>query len=326
MLQAILARLLKNLTMKQRDSYIDVAKGLAMLFIIRIHTECMGPLGVPYPIIAVPFFFFLSGMYDKSERPFFEWLPKTFKSLIVTGFIWNTIGYLYKMGLQYLKDGNPDWQCILEWPFSGDGTVWFLAVLFATKLLLALIIKIPLPRLLLLAFVVGIAWISSIVHPYAWIDKVLTALPLYYAGKLLYPHLNQVIENKTLNIIGLACIIYIWLQPFPYTLVEMSIDMDGLLYPAYLMMTFMAFVPCLYASKKLQSWKWMANYGTKTLGTLVLHPLMLHTCAIVLNRLFIPESVLWFTTFIIAYIVVCILCYYITLYIEHYCPVLLGKF
>ena len=128
--------------MKQRDNYIDVAKGLAMLMIVRIHTECMGGAGIPYPIIAVPFFLFLSGMYDKSELPIAKWLPKTFKSLIVTGIIWNVIGYLYLMFLQYVKDGNPNWGIILDWPFAGDGTVWFLAVLFVTKLLIALLVKI----------------------------------------------------------------------------------------------------------------------------------------------------------------------------------------
>lgn len=312
--------------MKQRDNYIDVAKGLAMFLIVRIHTECMSPLGVPYPIIAVPFFFFLSGMYDRSECPLSKWITKTFKSLVITGVIWNTLGYLYIMLLQYVKDGNPNWGCILEWPFAGDGTVWFLAVLFMTKLLLALLVKIPLSQLVMFALTIAIAWYSSLFHPYVLVDRVLTAIPLYYAGKLIYPHLGKIINNKVLAVIGMACIIYMWQNPFPYTMVEMSIGVNGLYYPIYLLMTFLAFAPCLYISKKLDNWKWMANYGTKTLGTLVLHPLMLHTCAITLNRMFVPESPIWFAIFFTAYIVVCILCYYVTIYIEHYCPVLLGKF
>lgn len=312
--------------MKERDSYIDVAKGLAMLLIVRIHTECMGPLGVPYPIIAVPLFFFLSGLYDRSERPIAQWLPKSVKSLVVTGLIWNTIGYLYKMLLQYIKDGNPNWECILEWPFAGDGTVWFLAVLFVTKLLTAMLVKLPFPKVGLFLLTLVIAWVSSLYHPYVLIDRVLTALPLYCGGKLAYPYLSKLIENKLLIGLGVLCLIYIWQFDYPYTLVELSLSTNGWYYPLYLGMTFAAFIPCLYIATILQNWQWMANYGTKTLGTLVLHPLMLHTCAITLNRDFVPESTTWFVCFVIAYVIVCVLCYYLTIIIERYCPILLGKF
>ena len=40
---------------KQRDLYVDVAKGIAMLLVVRIHSEVFGVLQVPYPIIAVPY-------------------------------------------------------------------------------------------------------------------------------------------------------------------------------------------------------------------------------------------------------------------------------
>lgn len=312
--------------MRQRDSYIDVAKGLAMLMIVRIHTECMGVARVPYPIIAVPFFFFLSGLYDKSERPLSQWLPKTFNSLVVTAFLWDIIGYSYQLFLQYIKNGNPNWWSIIENPFVGDGTVWFLVVLFMTKLLTAIMVKFPLPKYVLFLMTIAFAWISSVLHPYIWIDRILTALPIYYAGKLMYPYLDNISKNKTLLICGGGSLLYMWLFSFPSTLVEMSVGMNGLYYPVYLFITFMSFVPFLFISKKLENWKWMANYGTKTLGTLVFHPLLLHTCAICLNRLFTPESTIWYITFMTAYVVVCILCYYLTLLIERYCPVLLGKF
>lgn len=120
-------------------------------------------------------------------------------------------------------------------------------------------------------------------------------------------------------------IIYMWFFTFPYTLVEMTPGIKGLYYPLYLLMTFLSFVPLLWVSKRLENWKWMANYGTKTLGILVLHPLMLHTSAVILNRLFTPESIIWYVAFLSAFIVICILCYYVTLLIEHYCPILFGK-
>lgn len=116
-------------------------------------------------------------------------------------------------------------------------------------------------------------------HPYVLIDRAFTALPLYYGGKVAYPHLKRIIDNNVLLILGVVSIVYIWQFSFPYTLVEMSAYMNGIYYPLYLLLTFLAFVPLLYISNKLQNWKWMAKYGTKTLSKLVLHSLMLYTCA-----------------------------------------------
>lgn len=45
----------------KRDEFVDVAKGIAMLLVVRIHTEVFGVINAPYPVIAVPFFFFISG-------------------------------------------------------------------------------------------------------------------------------------------------------------------------------------------------------------------------------------------------------------------------
>ena len=62
-----------------------------------------------------------------------------------------------------------------------------------------------------------------------------------------------------------------------------------------------------------------------TKPTDVLHPLMLHTCAVILNRVFIPSSGTWIVAFLFAYILVCIVSYYCTLLIIKHCPVLLGR-
>jgi fucose 4-O-acetylase-like acetyltransferase len=63
---------------KDRDTFVDIAKGIGMLMIVRIHTEVFSTISCPYPIIAVPLFFFLSGFYDNTTKPLKEWLPKSF--------------------------------------------------------------------------------------------------------------------------------------------------------------------------------------------------------------------------------------------------------
>ena len=42
--------------MNNRDTYIDIAKGLCMMLIICIHTEVFGVIGMPLTFIAVPMF------------------------------------------------------------------------------------------------------------------------------------------------------------------------------------------------------------------------------------------------------------------------------
>ena len=57
---------------KQRDTYVDIAKGIAILLVVRIHTEVFAVLPAPYPIVAVPLFFFLSGFYDNTNKHIVE--------------------------------------------------------------------------------------------------------------------------------------------------------------------------------------------------------------------------------------------------------------
>ena len=90
--------------MKERDKFVDIAKGLGILLIVCIHTEVFDVIGMPLVFIAVPVFFFMSGFYDHSERAFSQWLPKSVRTLIVPAIIWVLIGTVYIKFLGYLKD------------------------------------------------------------------------------------------------------------------------------------------------------------------------------------------------------------------------------
>ena len=83
--------------MNNRDTYIDIAKGLCMMLIICIHTEVFGVIGMPLTFIAVPMFFFMSGLYDRSEKKITNWLPKSLRTLILPGIIWILIGVGYSI-------------------------------------------------------------------------------------------------------------------------------------------------------------------------------------------------------------------------------------
>ncbi len=92
--------------MKERDRRVDVAKGIAILLIVAIHTEVFGKIGNPLAFIAVPVFFFMSGFYDRSERGWNVWLPKALKTLIFPAVVWVVLVTAYIQLLGYLKDGS----------------------------------------------------------------------------------------------------------------------------------------------------------------------------------------------------------------------------
>lgn len=90
----------------KRDAYIDIAKGICMLLIICIHAEVFGVIGMPLTFIAVPMFFFMSGFYDRSEKPLNSWLIKSLRTLILPAVVWTIVGRGYGMVLKYIKSGG----------------------------------------------------------------------------------------------------------------------------------------------------------------------------------------------------------------------------
>ncbi len=136
--------------MRQRDRYVDVAKGIAMLLIVSIHTEGFGVFGYPLAFVAVPIFFFMSGFYDRSERDFMVWLPKALRTLILPAVVWIVVATLYAQLLGYAKDRSwgdlPfDWYNIA----GSNGPAWFLFALLYAKLLVWAMLKAKLPKTIL---------------------------------------------------------------------------------------------------------------------------------------------------------------------------------
>ena len=85
----------KTIKSNNRDTYVDVAKGIGIMLIVTIHTEVFGVMGYLLSFLAVPVFFFMSGFYDRSERPFSQWFTKSLRTLILPAVIWVLIVTAY---------------------------------------------------------------------------------------------------------------------------------------------------------------------------------------------------------------------------------------
>lgn len=310
--------------MKQRDSYVDVAKGLCMLLIICIHTEVFGVIGMPLTFIAVPMFFFMSGFYDRSERPWSQWVIKSIKTLLLPAFVWCVIGTIYLSLLSYIKCRSVNFEYDINSPCYGDGPAWFLLSLFITKVIMGGILRIRLPKVVLLVLCFGIGYLGSAYQMPMNIDEALAAVPLYYCGKILYPKLQDIISNKCIAAVG-----FIILTVFVFTPYYYNIGPSNPLFRPYYLLAiggaFLVFFFILYVSHILSNVKCLQAYGEKTLGIMLTHALICHTAAVILNRVFEKGSTPWIVCFLVAYIIIVVLSYYLTILIEKYCPILLGK-
>ncbi len=311
---------------KQRDISIDVAKGIAMLMVIRIHTEFFNLINFPYPVIAVPFFFFISGFYDISHKPIKQWLPKSLYSLVIPGIIWLIISFIYLSILHYIKEHNIDISFSIYDPIIANKVIWFLFALFYVKIFMWILHLLKLHIYIKLALVILIGIIGSYKDLPFLFDEGLSALPFYYIGKLYYPKYKDGQYNKIwLYVVGGVSLCMMSNTWFPYVLVPYNTSYGVLLYPIFFLMTLLSFSPILWISKKIGKQMGLYKYGKQTLGILVLHPLFLHSFYIILNRIFVFGSTPWIITSIFVYIIVCILCYFCTIWIIRLFPILLGK-
>lgn len=305
---------------KQRDEYVDVAKGFCMLLVICIHSEVFGVIGMPVTFIAVPMFFFLSGFYDRSERSVKSWIVHPFKSLIVPGVIWLIVGLCYLALLSYINRGSYTITNTLYDPFVGNGAVWFLFALFYAKVMLGVLLRFRLPKWCVLILCVGIGCLSPLQQLPLCLDKGLAALPLYYIGKISYPYIRQTVVRIIPNLLGIAALALFLFHQLTFWI--------GIYKPNYIVAlaaVILVFCPVLYCCKLAERCAWLANFGRRSLGIMLTHMLMCHTVAVTLNRIFEKGSLVWIVAFLIAYVAVCFAAYWLTVCVERFCPVLLGR-
>ena len=309
-----------------RDTYVDVAKGIGIMLIVTIHTEVFGVMGYPLSFLAVPVFFFMSGFYDRSERPFSQWFTKSLRTLILPAIIWVLVVTAYIKLLGYAKDRS--WG---DNPFNlfnmvgYNGPAWFLFALLYAKMLTWGLIRIKLPKFVLWGGSLLIGYVGMNINMPLLFDEGCAALPLYITGKLAYPYLRKITENKGLFVAGvIALCLYLW-HLVSFTIVPQSNGNVTPYYLAALGLMLLCFVPILFISEKLQNQKWLVSLGQHSLGIMLLHAPMCHTAAVILNRVFEPASLYWIVSFLIAYVCIVFVSYWGTVLIERYIPIMLGK-
>lgn len=183
--------------MSKRIEYIDVAKGITILLVIVGHVEELPP-----PIKSIiysfhmPIFFLLSGYFFKKESLSVA-TKKMFRSLIIPYFVVGAIMRLCQIGINILE-GNPfdyfdvfslfgvTWKLGKDFDIVSVGAIWFLVVLFWSKIYLQVVInsKYSLMILVLLANIsIFLTMVFGIILPFG-IQQALVCSLFVFAGAI----------------------------------------------------------------------------------------------------------------------------------------------
>lgn len=170
-----------------RDEAVDIAKGVCILLVVCIHSEVFEFIPLHITFIAVPMFFFMSGFFDRSSRPFRSILGKGVRTLLWPSVVWCAIAGAYLSLLTLLKGERPSISFDIYNPCAWNGPCWFLVALFWVKIMAWGFQRMRLKSLVIVPLTLLFGYMGMRVELPMCLDVGLAALPLYYAGKFLYP-------------------------------------------------------------------------------------------------------------------------------------------
>ena len=181
--------------MSKRIEYLDIAKGIGILFVVLGHNH----IKLKYPIIYqvvysfhMPFFFLLSGMFFKTDYSFAELARRRFHSLIKPFIAYMVV--VYTASIFFTKIDLPTiFSRMIKALYAGPSTLewvplWFLPHLFLVNLVAFVLIKFVYDRL-----------------PYLWM-RILLLAGMIWAGAAILPtflSLNFTVFNRPFEFYGL---------------------------------------------------------------------------------------------------------------------------
>lgn len=200
-----------------RYSYVDNAKGLAMLLVIWAHCNSSGPLATFAYSFHMPVFFVISGLMYKPDKysSFWCYARSQFNSLLVPyvvySVLWWAVWALYSC-LTHAGVDNYFWPLFQTVIAQGsqnylvhNTALWFVPCLVAVKLLYYFIGRLPIWLRIACCFVLAFLNIQIIenIHPLwgslPWnFDTALMALPFYCIGNLF----GEVGHSRIMKYVG----------------------------------------------------------------------------------------------------------------------------
>lgn len=219
--------------MKQRIDYLDIAKGIAFLFVILCHTvafskiegvnshdiQCLSENSVWYHYFFIPVFFIVSGYFINTQKTWTTYIWQNVKLLFLgvigIGFlnslIKNTVT-LYPRGiLDYFQDKFMLDNIIMFWG------AWFIGAIFTARILYFILARLIKNELLFAIMLFAVAMGGGILERLSipnllWHQQGMSLCPFIWIGTQL--KIFDLSTKQLLMLGGLYVVSFIMLQPF----------------------------------------------------------------------------------------------------------------
>ena len=209
-------------TQKRRSTLIDGVRGLAILLVVVGHTSqgmsSRGLWGNPSAATRLdawmysfhmPAFFFMSGLFvlgSLQKRGLRVFLQDRASALLWPYALFeaaNTV--LFRIGAHFTHRPQPPWHTV-AWTFFTAVGAWFLPTLFFALAVLALLIRVPLPLLLIVSLVVRQYCLAL---PINFAAAGLFFLPMVVLGAIVGMRVKYV-EHVAKPVAALAALLLAW--------------------------------------------------------------------------------------------------------------------
>lgn len=287
--------------MKERISWIDIARGLGIIFVIYAHVLDRESIRFLFYAFHMPLFFFLTGIvhHHKKSESIISFLRKNAKRILLPYFLFAFLTYGWWIMTQ--SNGLPngaEFLSHLKGILYGSGAksglffntiLWFLPCLFAAKVGLELLTRISdTTRSLLfsLCFVAVFGYGFSIVYPDLklpfHIESALTALVFVGGGYLFYRYSDiyqSFINKHSLKLFVIFLFLLIISAVLNYSLFGLQNDLrlNRLNNPIlYYISSFSGIAATVLVSMKIGEERLLEFFGKISLYLFILHPLVLY--------------------------------------------------
>lgn len=336
----------------QRLPWIDISKGILILFVVLGHIEYYAQefvgshaydflhhiafLYLPYYI---PAFFIITGFCSNFDIPFKSFLIKNVKTLLVPSVL---IGFFVERWMELFLYGEGlslrNFLSINYMELCMTGGHWFLTTLFLSKMVVYLQRQffdrnpILVFTVYLLLMLLGSVLYNKNVFPNVWYFKhALLLQPFLYIGTWLRKNPKWV--DKPYNIlIGIAMLLLAFLMPrfglpFPYIMGAIGVFWGNFLLCVVMVMsgTLMVFA----VSKNIQEWKPLEILGKHSLMIFLLHSVFLIFFLRLFDKIGITDDTnmsLRMIAFLVIWALSSILPVFVDLWIDKHARFLKGKF